>query len=98
MAHLNGLWVVPRADGLQHEWDLIAALELATAHNMKVLGEFQMKKSHLSEHVDLSEARLAYRIFNERFFSTLGAGYDFKNRTPEYRFFLTLSALFGGGR
>ena len=98
MAHLNGLWTTPSKKELDAQWDLIGGLSFPLYHNMEVLAEFHMRDDHFADDIDLSEARVGYRLFNETFFGTIGIGTDLKNRTPEYRVIFSIATVFSKKR
>jgi hypothetical protein len=93
-AHVNLLYSRPLTGRFKDDVTFAAGLDFSAAHNFKILAELYAKKSY-SGRVDRLEARFGYRIVTaENFFTTIGAGYDFKNRTPEYRLLLSLTYLF----
>ncbi|HXX57536.1 MAG TPA: hypothetical protein VEI96_06010, partial [Thermodesulfovibrionales bacterium] len=68
--------------------------DFAAARSVKILGELYAKKSY-SGSLDRLELRFGTRILTtENIFTTLGAGYDLKNRSPEYRILFSVSYLF----
>jgi hypothetical protein len=90
--HINLFYLEPGTGQLDEEISLLAGLDFAAAHNFKILAELYCKKSHESEKIDMIEGRFGYRIKTTDFiYTTLGAGFDFKNRNPESRimFFVT---------
>jgi hypothetical protein len=92
--HLNLLYSHPFSNSLSDDVTFAAGLDFAAAHNFKILAELYSKKSY-SGKVDRLETRFGYRIVSaENLFTTIGAGFDFKNRKPEYRLLLSVSYLF----
>ncbi len=90
--HGNLFYFKSTSSSLEDEVELRLGLDLAAAHSFNILSELIVKKSHFSEHVDLVEGRMGYRVkVSTNSFAALGVGYDFKNRTPELRIFLSLS-------
>ncbi len=94
MGHLNAILLSPQKSHLNSEWDFLGALEFPAANNMKLLAEYELRKGPYGGGIDLSELRLGYRLFNDNFFSTIGAGVNFADNTPDYRLFISLSTLF----
>ena len=95
MAHANILYTVSGKSSLKDEFDFITGLEFAAAHNLRMLGEFQLRKSAFSNSVDLSELRFGYRLSSGDVYNTFGVGFDLKNRHPEFRLMLAFGASFG---
>lgn len=96
MAHANVFYTVSGKDSLKDEFDFLTGLEFAAAHNLQMLGEFQLRKSAFSNSVDLSELRFGYRLTSGGgVYNTLGIGFDLKNRHPEFRLMLAFGASFG---
>ncbi len=95
MAHANVIYTVSGKSSLKDEFDFLAGLDFAAAHNLKMLGEFQLRKSAFSNRVDLSEIRFGYRLSSGGVYNTLGIGFDLKNRHPEFRLMLAFGASFG---
>jgi len=94
--NLNILYHLPIKSSDEDELDIRAGLDLAAAHSIHILTELIVRKSHLSTKIDVVEGRMGYRVKLQGGTDvTLGVGYDFKNRTPELRLFLTVSHLFG---
>ncbi len=92
--HLNLLYSRPGTNRFNDDVTFAAGLDFAAAHNFKILAELYTKKSY-SGKVDRVEPRFGYRIVTaENLFTTIGAGFDFKNRSPEYRLLLSISYLF----
>ncbi|MCL5024234.1 MAG: YjbH domain-containing protein [Nitrospirae bacterium] len=92
--HVNVLYFRPGTDKFTDDITFAAGLDFAAAHNFKILAELYAKKSY-SGKVDRLEARFGYRILTaENLYTTLGAGFDLKNRSPEYRLLLSLTYLF----
>lgn len=90
--HGNLFYYKPTTSSLEDEVELRLGLDLAAAHSFNILSELIVKKSHFSEQVDLIEGRIGYRVkTSSNSYTTLGIGYDFKNRNPEFRVFLSLS-------
>ncbi len=94
LGNLNLLYFKPTSSSLEDEYQLRIGLDMAAGHNFNLLTELIVKKSHFSESIDLIEGRLGYRVkLSSGYFGTVGMGYDFKNRNPELRLFLSLSMI-----
>ncbi len=92
--HLNLFYEKPGTGKIRDEIVLIGGLEFSAAHNMKLLGEIIARNSQYRDKLDQIEARLGYRIkTTDAIHTTLGIGFDVKNRTPEYRLMLMVSYL-----
>lgn len=92
--HINALYSRPMSSRFDDEVTLAAGIDFAAAHNLKLLGELYGKKSY-SGRLDHIEFRIGYRIMAaDNLFATLGAGFDIKNRSPEYRLLFSLSYIF----
>ncbi|MEW6117382.1 MAG: hypothetical protein AB1553_10835 [Nitrospirota bacterium] len=92
--HINGLYSRPEKRGLREEYTLNIGTELAVSHNSKVLAELVGKKNFTRNKIDLLEWRLGYRIVTaDNIFTTIGAGFDIKNRTPDFRLIFSLSII-----
>lgn len=92
--HINALYSRPLSSRFDDEVTIAAGVDFAASHNFKLLSEVYGKKSY-SGRFDHVEFRLGYRIITaENLFTTLGMGFDLKNRTPEYRLIFSLSYIF----
>ncbi len=92
--HLNLFYYRPGSSKFKDDITFAAGLDFSASHNFTLLSELYMKKSY-SGRVDRLEARFGYRILTaENMYTTVGAGFDFKNRSPEYRILLSLTYLF----
>ena len=92
--HLNLFYYRPGSGKFKDDITFAAGLDFSASHNFTLLSELYMKKSY-SGRVDRLEARFGYRILTaENMYTTLGAGFDFKSRSPEYRLLLSLTYLF----
>lgn len=93
-AHLNLLASNPQANGLQTEYRMNLGSELAISHNTRILGEIVGRKNYTENKIDLLEWRLGLRhATTDTIFTSVGAGFDFKRRAPEYRLFLMISVI-----
>lgn len=92
--HVNIFYYRPFTNRLRDDITFAAGLDFSAANNFKILGELYAKKSY-SGKLDRLELRFGYRIYTtEDIITTIGAGFDIKNRSPEYRLFLSLTYLF----
>jgi len=92
--HLNLLYSRPGTSSLKDDITFAAGFDFAASNNFKMLAEIYTKKSY-SGRVDRIEPRFGYRIVTaENLFTTIGVGFDLKDRSPEYRLLLSLSYLF----
>lgn len=92
--HANVLYFRPGSGKFKDNIAFAAGLDFSASHNFKLLGEIYATKSYAGK-IDRAELRFGYRIrTTENFFTTLGIGFDVKNRAPEYRLMLSLTYLF----
>lgn len=92
--HLNVLYFRPVSDRFKDDLTFAAGIDFSASHSFNILGELYGKKSY-SGKVDRLEARFGYRFLTtESLFTTLGVGFDLKNRNPEYRLLFSLTYLF----
>lgn len=92
--HLNVFYSKPEKSELKDEYTVNIGLESAISHNSKILAEVVGKKNYFKNKIDLFEWRLGYRIATtEYIYTTVGAGFDFKNRSPDYRLIFSVSYI-----
>lgn len=92
--HINALYSKPLISRFDDELTLATGIEFAASHNFGLLSELYSKKSY-SGRFDQVELRVGYRIMTaENLFTTLGMGFDLKNRSPEYRLIFSISYIF----
>ncbi len=90
--HLNFFYEKPGTSRLKDELSFLGGIEFAAAHNFKILSEIIIRKNLHSDEDNLIEARFGYRIkTTDYIYTTLGAGFDIKKRSPEYRVFLSVN-------
>ncbi|MEW6002410.1 MAG: hypothetical protein AB1638_07175 [Nitrospirota bacterium] len=90
--HVNLFYEKPGTGKLEDEISFVTGLDFAAAHNFKILAELLCKKSHFSKEIDQVEGRIGYRIkTTDIIYTTVGAGFDFKKRNPEYRIIFSIS-------
>lgn len=93
--HMNLIYEKAGTKKLDYEWTFLTGFDFAAAHNFKILSELLVRKSHDSEKVDLVEARIGYRVkTTESIYTSFGAGFDIKNRSPEARILFNLTFIF----
>jgi hypothetical protein len=94
--HANILYFKPGSGKFNDDIIFSTGLDFSASHNFKILGELYGTKSYAGK-VDRLELRFGYRILTtEHLFTTIGAGFDVKNRSPEYRLMLSLTYLLPG--
>ena len=92
--HLNFLYLKPQKTDLNDEYDVNIGTELAITHKMTLLAELIGRKDFYKEKLNFLEWRLGYRIANsDNIFTTIGAGFNIKNRTPDLRLLFSVSAV-----
>jgi hypothetical protein len=92
--HMNLLYIVPGNRELHDEYDVNLGAEIAITHSSKVLAEIVGRKDFDKKKLNLLEWRLGYRIANsDNVYTTLGAGWDIKNRTPDFRLLFSVSVI-----
>ncbi|MEW6675680.1 MAG: hypothetical protein AB1348_06750 [Nitrospirota bacterium] len=90
--HANLFYEKAGTGKVHNEVSFAAGLDFATAHNFKILAELYGKKSHYSKKLDFLESRVGYRIkTTDSIYTTLGAGFDLKDRSPEYRIIFSVT-------
>ncbi len=93
--HANAFYFRPGDPDLEDEMKLSAGMDFSAAHNLSVIGEVFGKKSHFSEELDQLEVRLGYRFLaGNDWITSLGAGFDLKEKSPEYRIMASLTLMF----
>ncbi len=92
--HINALYSKPDKTDLNDFYSLNIGAELAVSNKSKILAELIGRKDYTENKLNLLEWRIGYRIATtENIFTTFGAGFDIKDRTPDYRFFFSLSLI-----
>lgn len=92
--HLNVFYSHPGKSELKDEYKINLGTELAISHKSKILAEIVGTKDYFKNKVNLLEWRLGYRIATtDNIFTTVGAGFDFKNRSPDYRLIFSVSYI-----
>lgn len=90
----NLLFYQPFKSGLNREYLLNLGAELAITHSSKVLAEIIGRKNYYINRLDLLEWRLGFRQETfDNIFMTVGAGFDIKDRKPDYRFIFSMSFI-----
>ncbi len=92
--HLNAFYSKPEKQGLKDEYSVNLGAELAVTHDSKVLAEIVGKKNYFKNKIDMVEWRLGYRIATTDYlYTTVGAGFNIKNRTPDYRLMFSVNVI-----
>ncbi len=92
--HGNLLYFKPSREKLKDTWNLNLGTELLISYNSKLLFEIIGRKAIDKNKIDLLEWRVGYRIKITDFsYSTVGIGFDIKNRNPDMRFMFSISFL-----
>ena len=90
--HINLFFVMPGRGEFDNEVALLAGLDFAAAHNFKILAELYSKTSFRTGKVESIEGRIGYRIkTTDSIYTTVGAGFDFKNRNPATRLMFSVT-------
>lgn len=95
--HANLLFYKPFKSGMTREYILNIGTELAITHGSKILAELISRKNYTINRLDLLEWRIGFR--QEAFdnlYTTIGAGFDIKDRKPDYRFMFSISYILQG--
>jgi hypothetical protein len=94
--HLNFLYSEPFDDFYNEQIEIILGANLRAAHDLDILAELYMVDDYYSEEFETYEGRLGYRIkTTDYLYTVLGAGYEFKNRDPEFRLMVSFNLIFG---
>lgn len=90
--NFNFFYEKPGKGNLHDEIRFLAGIEFAATHDSTILAEIAAKKVHFSKEYDQVETRLGYRLKTADFiYTTVGIGADFRAKSPEYRFMLSVS-------
>ncbi|HET6515882.1 MAG TPA: hypothetical protein VFG09_12030 [Thermodesulfovibrionales bacterium] len=92
--HANLFYSKPFTERFKDDLTFAAGIDFSASHSFRILGELYGKKSY-SGRLDRLEARFGYRLFtSDDILTTIGVGFDLKNRSPVYRILLSLTYLF----
>ena len=92
--HFNAFYSSPQKAGLKSEYKVNIGSELAVTHDSKILVEIVGRKNYFKNKIDLLEWRLGYRIATtDNIYTTMGAGFDIKNRTPDFRLIFSVGVI-----
>ncbi|MDI6800895.1 MAG: hypothetical protein QMD01_02395 [Thermodesulfovibrionales bacterium] len=92
--HLNAFYSNPGKSGLKDEYSLNMGAELAVTHDSKMLSEIIGRKDYFKNKINFFEWRLGYRIATTDYlYTSIGVGFDIKNRTPDYRLLFSISLI-----
>lgn len=90
--HINAVFQKPGTSSLKSEVTFSGGIDFSASNNINMLGEVIIKKDHTTQRYNDMETRLGYRIKTMDFmYTTVGVGFDLKNKTPEYRILLSVS-------
>lgn len=90
--HLNVLFSKPGKGSLHNELLFGGGIIFNATHNSWILGEVTARRGPFTTAFDQVEYRIGYRLMTtESIYTTIGAGIDLKNRTPEYRFMVSVN-------
>ena len=90
--HVNLLFR-PGTNRFKDDKTIAAGIDFSASNNL-ILSELYGKKGY-SGRLDKLEWRFGYRLqTTESIYTTVGAGIDIKNSSPEYRLMLSLTYLF----
>jgi hypothetical protein len=92
--HANVIYSNPMDSALRNEYSVNLGAELAIAHDSRVLVEIIGRKNYFKNRIDLLEWRMGYRVATtDNIFTTIGAGFDIKDRSPDYRLMFSISII-----
>lgn len=92
--HINLIYTKPTSASLKDEIVLTGGFDFSASHSFDLIAEIFAVKPHTGNSFELLEGRFGYRLkTTDYIFTTIGIGTDFKNRTPEYRLFFSVSFL-----
>ncbi|MCX8027283.1 MAG: hypothetical protein N3A62_05460 [Thermodesulfovibrionales bacterium] len=95
--HANFLIYQPFKSSMTREYLLNLGTELAITHSSKILAELISRKNYTINKLDLLEWRIGLRQETiNNLFTTIGAGFDIKDRKPDYRFLFYISYILEG--
>ncbi len=90
--HMNAVFQKPGTSRLKSEITFAGGIDFSASNNVNVLGEVIIRKDHTTQRYNDIETRVGYRIKTMDFmYTTVGVGFDLKNKTPEYRLMLSVS-------
>ncbi len=93
-AHGNIIYFRPEKEVFRETWNINLGAELSVSYNSKLLFEIIGRKAIDRSKIDLVEWRIGYRIrITEFSYTTVGFGFDVKNRNPDMRFMFGISAI-----
>lgn len=92
--HINAIYSNPDKSDLRDEYKLSAGAEIAVTRNSEMLAEIVGRKNYFKSKIDLLEWRFGYRVATtENIYTTVGVGFDIKDRSPDYRLMLSISII-----
>jgi len=92
--HANVIYSNPMDSALKDEYSVNLGVELAVTRDFRVLSEVVGRKNYFKSKIDLLEWRMGYRVATtDNIFTTIGAGFDIKDRSPDYRLMFSISII-----
>ena len=92
-SNINFFYSEPFESAYNEQLEFSFGLALKASHDFDILGELYVIDSYRVKSFETVEARLGYRVRTEYVYTTIGAGFDLKNRTPDFRIMLSLNLL-----
>ncbi|MGE5892757.1 MAG: hypothetical protein ACM34I_01755 [bacterium] len=98
-SHLNFLYSEPFDKTLDAQMEFSLGVALKASHDFDILGELYVLNSYFVDNFETAEARFGYRIKTADYiYTVIGAGFDLKNRDPEFRLMISINLLFERAR
>ncbi|MBN2653757.1 MAG: hypothetical protein JXR79_01395 [Nitrospirae bacterium] len=92
--HMNFFYFKPGKSELHEEYSLNIGTELAVSNRSVILAEVIGKKEFDKNKINMLEWRLGYRTRTaDNIYTTIGAGFDIKNRTPDLRIMFSVNFI-----
>ncbi|MDX9714537.1 MAG: hypothetical protein RBT37_03810 [Dissulfurispiraceae bacterium] len=92
--HMNFLYFKPGNKNLHEEYSLNIGTELSVSNRSVVLAELIGKKEFDKNRINMIEWRLGLRTkAADNIFTTIGAGFDIKDRTPDLRIMFSVNFI-----
>ncbi|MFQ3573108.1 MAG: hypothetical protein SNJ53_00575 [Thermodesulfovibrionales bacterium] len=97
--HANFLLYQPFKSGMTREYILNVGTELAITHSSKILAELIGRKNYTINKIDLLEWRIGLRQETiNNLHTSIGIGFDIKDRKPDYRLLFSIGYILQGKR
>lgn len=95
--HGNVMYFHPNREDLKETWNINLGSELSVSYNSSILFEIIGRKAIDKDKIDLLEWRLGYRVkITDCSYTTVGAGFDIKDRSPDLRLMFSISVVLPG--